>query len=602
MLRFLRIAVVTVLLGSCAILASSAHAQQPAPAAPGTSQRIPGPGYEGPAVVQPATSTAPAMVAGYRIDGRTWKRQDVAAGRGVWVRPFADQWSWTWTAATGWLAVQRTNLRTDDGTTAALDGQRTTAALRGPFRSDGRFLRDSTGRAVFFHGVNAVWKKAPYVPPSTLDGTPEARSYFDDRDAKLLADNGLNSVRLGVMWTGVEPTANRFDATYLQRMRAITDMLAARDVSVLVDSHQDMYSEAYMGNGFPDWARVDKGIKPIGCCGFPFNYVSPSSVLTWNAFWANRGKLRDQFADQWQHVASSFDDAPNVIGYDLMNEPFPGSSFARCVLPGGCKAFDTGPLQGMYEKTAASIRSVDTKTPIWWEGTIGNGGGGINNVGTKRPLRDPARNTVLSFHSYCNLGGMVPGLSRAKDPTCPGLHAGNFQRQLAAGRRNGSVPVLTEFGASDDLVDIARVAALADRNMTSWHYWHYGGWGDHTTTGGTGTTQGLFEDDLDRTTLKPGKADVLVRTYPQAVAGTPISYGFAPSRPDRRFVLSYMAEPKVAADTVIYVPVHRHYEGGYKVRVTGPATVTSAPGAQLLTLRGTGVRGTVIVSVLRTGH
>ena len=39
------------------------------------------------------------------------------------------------------------------------------------FHTDGQFIRDRYGRAVFFHGVNAVWKRPPYYPPSTLFGT-----------------------------------------------------------------------------------------------------------------------------------------------------------------------------------------------------------------------------------------------------------------------------------------------------------------------------------------------------------------------------------------------------------------------------------------------
>ena len=35
----------------------------------------------------------------------------------------------------------------------------------------GRFLADAQGRVVMLHGVNAVWKRAPYVPPTTAAGS-----------------------------------------------------------------------------------------------------------------------------------------------------------------------------------------------------------------------------------------------------------------------------------------------------------------------------------------------------------------------------------------------------------------------------------------------
>ena len=33
----------------------------------------------------------------------------------------------------------------------------------------------------------------------------------------------------------------------------------------------------------------------------------------------------DHFTAMWQHVAAFFADCPNLFGFDLLNEPFPGS-------------------------------------------------------------------------------------------------------------------------------------------------------------------------------------------------------------------------------------------------------------------------------------
>ena len=52
---------------------------------------------------------------------------------------------------------------------------------------DGRFLRDYAGHVVFFHGVNAVWKRPPYYPPSSIypgSVTEPAGSYFDERSER----------------------------------------------------------------------------------------------------------------------------------------------------------------------------------------------------------------------------------------------------------------------------------------------------------------------------------------------------------------------------------------------------------------------------------
>src|SRR5438876_3286988 len=108
-----------------------------------------------------------------------------------------------------------------------------------------------------------------------------------------------------------------------------------------------------------------------------------------------------------------------------------------------------------------------------------------------------------------------------------------MQTHAHAAARNDSAMVLSEFGASDDRIDIARVAALADAHMTSWDYWSYANWNDPT---GNPPAEGMWADDLDRPgSLKPDKAAVLIRTYPQAVAGTPLAFAFHPERADQLF-------------------------------------------------------------------
>lgn len=482
--------------------------------------------------------------------------------------------------------------------TNAVASGATTIELAGPWRSDGRFLRDRYGRVVIFHGVNMVWKHAPYVPPSQLFGSPLTGSYLDLRDAQWLAQNGFNAVRLGVLWAGVEPRPGRYDRTHLQKMRRLAQMLGEHDVAVLVDSHQDMYSEAYRGEGFPDWTRLDRGTRVTNCCRFPLNYASPSSAAVWNDFWRNRARLWTRFRVQWTYVTRYMRSLPNVIGYDLINEPWPGSSWRRCLLPGGCAAQDLR-LQRMQEHVANGIRALDSKTPIWWEGSTLTAFGADNRVGARRRLAVRGGNTVLSFHAYCLLGGSVPFITRDDDPTCTAVQRRTFNTASRARARNRSAHVLTEFGASDELGDIARVTTLADSNMTSWFYWHYGSWADPT---GVAATQGLFADDLDRPgSLKQAKADVLVRTYPQAVAGVPITWSFDPFGSARRFQMWWVPDLRISQPTVISVPVQRHYPGGYDVYVSGPVRVTSAANAPLLTIEQTVQQGAAHVVVVRHG-
>lgn len=477
------------------------------------------------------------------------------------------------------------------------------------YRSDAPFIRDAAGRVRFFHGVNAVWKKPPYYPPSSVYPAPFAvapeQSFFDERDAAFLAANGLNSVRLGALWVGVEPRKDAFDAGYLDRVEDLTDMLGAYGVTVLLDFHQDMYNERFDGEGFPDWAThnsivlpggLEIPIPPTNCCGFPGNYFTPAVMSAFDNLWLDRFGLWNEYRDAWRYAARRFRDHPALIGYGLLNEPWPGTQWVTCAQPLSCPLFDILFLQRFYENVIKGIRAVDRQNMIWWDANVITNNGTANNVGLLSPIEDPGRNVGLSFHAYCLLGGFVPQLDNGDDPLCPVMNDLAFRMERDAAIRNRSAMFLTEFGATDNLEIVGRMAELADRHMVSWHYWHYGEWADPTTTG-TGGVQGMFTSDLDRPgSLKQAKADLLIRTYPQAVAGTPRSFSFDPET--GLFTLTFAADPAITSPTEIFVPVARHYGGAYRVAVTGPAVVTSAPNQPVLTLANTG-RGAVTVRIAR---
>jgi endoglycosylceramidase len=121
--------------------------------------------------------------------------------------------------------------------------------------------------------------------------------------------------------------------------------------------------------------------------------------------------------------------------------------------------------------------------------------------------------------------------------------------------------------------------------MVGWQYWHYCGCDDPTTQGPA--QQAVVNDASKPPTgdnVRQAKLDVLSRPYPQAIAGTPQSYGFDPA--SDRFQLSYStAGPAGQAfgpstDTEIFVG-HLHYPNGYDVDVGG-GKVRSPSGAAIL--------------------
>ena len=86
---------------------------------------------------------------------------------------------------------------------------------------DGRWLTDAQGRTLILHGVNMVAKRPPYAP--------DALGFGAD-DARFLARNGFNTVRLGVIYAAVEPQPGVYDDAYLDRIARTVDQLGRQGI------------------------------------------------------------------------------------------------------------------------------------------------------------------------------------------------------------------------------------------------------------------------------------------------------------------------------------------------------------------------------------
>src|SRR5205085_8209759 len=125
---------------------------------------------------------------------------------------------------------------------------------------NGRWFTDASGRVVIFHGVNMVMKVPPYQPSAMG---------FGDDDAALLAHEGFNTVRLGLILKGLEPKPGVFNDAYLNAYLATVRTLGAHGIKVLVDFHQDLFNERFSGEGLPDWMVQDDGLPAVPDGGFP---------------------------------------------------------------------------------------------------------------------------------------------------------------------------------------------------------------------------------------------------------------------------------------------------------------------------------------------
>ena len=463
-----------------------------------------------------------------------------------------------------------------------------------PLEQHGRWLTDKRGRVALLHGVNMVYKVPPYHA---------AAAGFGRNDALFLRRHGFNTVRLGVIYKGVEPEPGQFDRGYLRKLRRTERILARQRIFTQIDFHQDLYNERFQGEGFPDWAVIDDGLPAIPEAGFPGNYfLMPALIRAFDHFWANDagpgGKgLQDFYARAWRKVAQRFAKRRWVMGYDVFNEPWPGSPWLTCANPVGCPAFDTGPLLAMSSKVEAAIRKADRDGIVWFEPQV------LFNNGADSSLpRIGSGPQGFSFHDYC-----LPSSTLApyfpQDPLA-GLECDNFdgivfENADKQAEEAGQALLLSEFGATNDAFALDRIPDLADDHMVSWQYWHYCDCNDPTTTG-VGV-QSIVPDAHKAPrgdNLNKPKLDLLERPYPQLVAGTPRSFSYDDTtgvfelQYDKRSVRRGKFK---RGRTRVFLP-RSDFKRGYAVKVRG-ARVLSKPGAKTLKLRNRGRRPDVSLTV-----
>ncbi len=405
------------------------------------------------------------------------------------------------------------------------------------------------------HGLNLVWKHKPYVPPATRAG-------FRAADARWLARHGFNGARIGTLWAGLTPDApGRKDPAYLRRWQRVMDLLAKQRIWMQLDAHQDQWHETYGGEGAPDWAMVRpapySALPPVRA-PFPTGYWTPETSTVFDNFWANRGGLLDGWVAAWRVAARAWHDQPYLMGYDLINEPWMGREWPTCMAD-GCPASYRRELQPALERATRAIRTIDKRNVVWWEPQQFSSALPLDTFFT---AMKGERRLGLSWHSYCPAVFLESqGVPGSDVESCRDFADGRQRHALGQAARMRAVPLMSEWGATDNVRAVEIDADAADRHLMGWTHWAYKFWNDPTTAD---DDQGLFRDDRDLRSVKQAKLRRLVRTYAQATAGTPLLMRFDATTGAFRF--RYRPDRSVSAPTRIFVsPLH--YPRGYDVRV-----------------------------------
>ncbi|HOU12071.1 MAG TPA: cellulase family glycosylhydrolase [Anaerolineae bacterium] len=442
---------------------------------------------------------------------------------------------------------------------------------------DRRFV-DPQGRHVILHGVNVVNKN------------PAEGYVFDAGPAMFAAlrDWGFNVVRLGVIWDGLEPAPAVYDEAYLRRLDQQIAWAKEHGLYIFLDMHQDLYSVLF-SDGAPAWATLTDGAPHVDLGGVWSDayFTSPAVQFALDNFWSNTPApdgvgLQDHYALMWAHLARRYADEPAVIGYDIMNEPFPGSAgaqaqaamFARAgellapvapslgdsvealmaqwltaegrsamlqllrdvslyaqiidVTESIFTAFEKTQLMALYRRVAQAIRAVDPVTALFLETTMGSNMGVYSGI---EPVildgaRDPAQ--VYAAHGY-DLVVDTPDIAAASPERVELI----FQRHGATVQRLGMPLLVGEWGAygrnPGTLPAAWHVVHQFEKLLCSETYWAY-------------------EPGMERFPC----FQAIQRPYPERVAGTLYSYHYDPET--GVFTCTWQEDGQIVAPSRIYLP------------------------------------------------
>jgi len=458
---------------------------------------------------------------------------------------------------------------------------------------------DENNRVLLFHGINAVYKLAPWIPMT--EGF-DANYSLSDIDAMNLANWGFNVVRLGVMWPGVEPgTRGDYNISYLEEVNKIVKYLEKENIYVILDLHQDLFHRKFCGEGVPDYvyesciASEPEGTKlfpepavhgtyptdengdpEIESClseMFATYYMSAEVGAGFQCLYDNRDNLWEAMGNFWIQVAKYFSSSKNVLGYELLNEPWAGDIYQdpKRLLPGVTEKNYLAPL---YQYLHEAIRTVDDEKIIFFEGlTIDYWPNGFDQGPGGAEYND---RQALAYHIYCPIQDWSP----TKEVVCEGINAEFFAMRQRDSDRMGVAMLMTEFGAAEnikgDMIALQRTVEHADKYLQSWMYWQFKYYNDITTC--TPVGEGMYNADG---TVVDAKMNILTRPYPQATAGLLKAFDFDSGAGSLVMTFSPLADVSAASvlgrTTDIYCNGEYHFRFGVTVELSSPAGFTIVP-------------------------
>ncbi len=438
-----------------------------------------------------------------------------------------------------------------------------------------RFI-DSLNRQVILHGLNLVNKNRE-------EGY---RNFEKDTPYIKMRNWGMNCVRLGFMWDALEPEPGKYNEAFIKTIDERIAWAKANGLYVMLDMHQDLYGSKF-GNGAPAWATLDEGLpytRPEGVWSEAY-YTSDAVQTAFDNFWADKPAADGEGVQQhlincWKFLAQRYAKEPAVAGYDLLNEPFMGSSAKKMVeiflMNLAVKAketpaykdlsleeimmqwanpatrgallqslgdtlvfsktlseiepvtalFETEKLMSYYKRVVAAIREVDTNHIIFLEPSVSSNIGITTHI-EKTDRSD--RQQAYAPHAY----------DLVTDTETPDAADTNrltriFVQHMEAANRMQTPMIIGEwgafYGAGEAVVPVAlHITKYFEKLLCGDLYWDY-------------------YKGMEKAAYFP----VLRRPYPMATSGDLVSYRY--DSESKTLSMRWHEREKQAGNTVIWLP------------------------------------------------
>jgi len=308
-------------------------------------------------------------------------------------------------------------------------------------------------------------------------------------------------------------------------IRDSLSILNSLGINVMLDLHQDLYSRKFTGNGFPDWTLPKKEYPFIPEKIWYKNYLKKAVRKSYEHFWKSM-YLKKCYTDMVKFVSDSFESVPNVIGLDVMNEPFP-------ILP-RFFFFEQTSLADFYQDIKFSLIGVYKRVPLFFEPGIWTSTG-IPSLLIENEERTWNGYIPHYFPPFCHNKGTYKKFDAFLMKIGLKLRARETQKI-------GSPYITGEFGMGVDVKNrfegIKNFLDLADKYHMSWMWWAFDKEED--------STQGLLDSEGNPNAVMKA----LSRPYPQKIAGEDPIFYFEKNR----FNLEYTDNLGQGLPTKIYIP------------------------------------------------